>query len=138
MLARFGLQLGQDELRAAHWNPQNNETLELWFEKNVPSPHDCVGICAPGGILQRMATPWADPGLIPDDCLALMQCDPRLDLVDKAYWEGEMAASTSLVTCFAIVLPTRRLNTSPTTIPRTPPSGFFKAINLPKPRILKT
>ena len=67
MLARFGLQLGQDELRTAHWNPQNNETLELWFEKKVPSPH-----------LQRMATPWADPGLIPDDSLALMQCDPHL------------------------------------------------------------
>ena len=75
MLERFGLQLGQDELRAAHWNPQNNETLELWLEKNVPSPHDCVGICAPRGILQRMATPGTDPGLIPDDCLALVQCD---------------------------------------------------------------
>ena len=83
MLARFGLQLGQDGLRVAHWNPQNNETLEMRFEKNVPSPHDCVGICAPGGILQRMATPGTDPGLIPDDCLALVQCDPRQKWVAK-------------------------------------------------------
>ena len=52
MLARFGLQLGQDELRAAHWNPP---------EQRDPG--------APGGILQRMATPWTDPGLIEDDCL---------------------------------------------------------------------
>ena len=32
------------------------------------------------------------------------------------------------VTCLAIVLATKRLKISPTTIPLTPPSGFFKAV----------
>ena len=60
--------------------------------------------------------------------------DLHPDLVGKACWKKEVAASTSSAICFALVLPTRRLNTSPTTMSRTPPSGFLNAIDRPKPK----
>ena len=78
VFARFGLKLCQRVLGTAHWNTQNNAALEVWLKKNFLSPHDCGGIFTPGGILQSMATSGIDPTLIPDDCFALVQCDPRL------------------------------------------------------------
>ena len=54
-------------------------------------------------------------------------------LVVKAYWKGAVAFSTCFATCFEIVLATRRLIMSPTTIPLTPPSGLVKAVNRPNP-----
>ena len=52
-------------------------------------------------------------------------------LVDKVYWKGAVAASTCLETCFAMVLATSLQTISPTTIPLTPPSGFFNAVTRP-------
>ena len=74
----FGLQLCQRVLGTAHWNTKNNEALDARLKKNVPSPHDCSGIFTPGNLLQSMTTSGIDPTLVPDGCLALVQCDPRL------------------------------------------------------------
>ena len=52
-------------------------------------------------------------------------------LVDIAYWKGAVHRSTTLLSCCAIVRETNRLTMSPTTIPRTPPRGFWRAVNLP-------
>ena len=49
------------------------------------------------------------------------------DFVAKAYWNGEVAASTA----GAMVLTTSLRTMSPHTMPRTPPPGFSKAVNLP-------
>ena len=51
--------------------------------------------------------------------------------VESAYWNGCVAASASGVNCCAIVRATTLRNTSPTNIPRTPPSGFARAVIRP-------
>ena len=51
--------------------------------------------------------------------------------VRNACWNGAVAASTASDTCCAIVRATKRRNVSPTTIPRTPPLGFCRAVILP-------
>ena len=56
-------------------------------------------------------------------------------LVESAYWNGEVAASTAGPSCWATVLATNRLMTSPTTIPRTPPSFLRRAVIRPIRRI---
>ena len=53
---------------------------------------------------------------------------PALDF--RAYWKGAVAVST-LAICFVIVRTTSLRILSPTTIPLTPPSGFWSAVNLP-------
>ena len=53
------------------------------------------------------------------------------DFVAKAYWNGEVAASTAGVIDCAMVLATNLRTMSPHTMPRTPPPGFSKAVNLP-------
>ena len=60
-------------------------------------------------------------------CLAPRFCLPK-------YWKGAVAASTFLEYCWAIVRAVTLLKISPTTIPLTPPSGFWRAINLPVPQ----
>ena len=52
-------------------------------------------------------------------------------LVFRAYWCGEVATSTWAENCCAIVRATILLKVSPTTMPRTPPSGFRRAVTLP-------
>ena len=52
-------------------------------------------------------------------------------LVFRAHWKGAVAASTFLAICFAIVRTTSLRMMSPKTIPLTPPSGFWNAVNLP-------
>ena len=49
-------------------------------------------------------------------------------LVDKANWYGAHVASTALPNCRAIVLATNLLKVVPVAIPRTPPSGFWRAV----------
>ena len=56
-------------------------------------------------------------------------------LVESAYWNGEVAASTAGPNCWATVLATSHLMTSPTTIPRTPPSFFRRTVIRPIRRI---
>ena len=48
-------------------------------------------------------------------------------LLLSAYWWGAGASSASFMTCFEMVLATSRLRMSPTTMPRTPPSGLLNA-----------
>ena len=52
-------------------------------------------------------------------------------LVDMAYWKGAVAACTSSIICWDIVRATNRLTMSPTTMPRTPPLGFWRAVMRP-------
>ena len=52
-------------------------------------------------------------------------------LVFRAYWKGAVATSTLLEICVAIVRATSLRKMSPTTIPRTPPSGFWSAVRRP-------
>ena len=51
--------------------------------------------------------------------------------VDKAHWNGAVAASDFLANCFAMVLATDLQMMSPTTISLTPPSGFANEVNRP-------
>ena len=51
--------------------------------------------------------------------------------VRRAYWNGAVKRSTASIICWATVRPTKRLMTSPATMPRTPPSGFWSAVILP-------
>ena len=50
---------------------------------------------------------------------------------ESAHWNGCVAPSAMGVNCCAIVRATSLRNTSPTTIPRTPPSGLVKAVIRP-------
>ena len=52
-------------------------------------------------------------------------------LVAKAHWNGFVAVSNLAMNCLAMVLATKRLMTSPTTIPRTLPFGFCSAVVCP-------
>ena len=58
-----------------------------------------------------------------------MLSDPAL--VAKAYWNGFVAVSNLAMNSLALVLATRRLMTSPSTIPRTPPFSFCSAVICP-------
>ena len=60
-------------LKAAHWNPPKQRDLEMWIKQNIPSPHLPAWRHPP-----THSKPGTDPGLIPDDRLALVHCDPRL------------------------------------------------------------
>ena len=44
--------------------------------------------------------------------------------------KGEQTCSTSFMNCFANVLATKRRNTVPVAMPRTPPSFFLKPVML--------
>ena len=48
--------------------------------------------------------------------------------VESAYWKGLVAFSNLVMNCFARVLATNLLMTSPTTIPRIPPFAFCNAV----------
>ena len=58
-------------------------------------------------------------------------CTHPPDFVANAYWNGEVAASTVGVIDCAMVRATNLRTMSPHTMPRTPPPGFSKAVNLP-------
>ena len=53
------------------------------------------------------------------------------DLVERAYWKGDVACSTALDICCEIVRATRRRTMSPATMPRTPPLGLHNAVMRP-------
>ena len=49
----------------------------------------------------------------------------------SACWNGAVKRSTASMICWATVRPTKRLITSPASMPRTPPSGFWSTVILP-------
>ena len=49
----------------------------------------------------------------------------------SAYWKSDVASSAFCANCFANVRDTNLLKKSPTTMPRTPPSGFCNAVIRP-------
>ena len=62
---------------------------------------------------------------------ACTMCATHSALVERAYWRGWVAPSARSANCLAMVRATNLLNTSPTTMPLTPPSGFCSAVILP-------
>ena len=53
------------------------------------------------------------------------------DFVDRANWNGDVAASTAGPNCWAMVRATSLRMTSPATMPRTPPLLLRRAVDLP-------